>query len=221
MTNVWITRTQPAADKTAQAVRDMGFVPVVAPVLRVVPAKIMPPPPRKDAVLVFTSGNGVRAYCGLTEHRNWPVVTVGDATAELARAVGFTQVNSASGASEDVTRLIKTKYKTDRPIVHCAGQIVRGTIAEDLHAAGYVAERHIYYRTEPTGRIPELGGINYVLLHSPLAAQTLRNLKPESSHITAICMSEAVRVALGTLALREIRVANAPTQTALLACLPH
>jgi len=220
MTKVWITRTQPAADKTAEAIRRLGFDPIIVPLLRITPPDTMPPITPKTAVLVFTSSNGVRAFCDLTDKRSWPVVTVGDATANVARDMGFTNVQSASGTSETVTELIKTKFNDEAPIIHCSGDIVRGTITADLEAAGYTAQRDIFYKTETIGHLPELKDVHYVVLHSPLAAKILRALAPNCAHMSAVCMSPAVSAALGTLPLREKRVANAPTETALLTCLP-
>lgn len=219
MTKVWITRTQRAADKTAEAVRRLGFDPVISPLLKVTPPRSMPDMPTERSILVFTSSNGVRMFCALTDRRSWAVVTVGDATADTAINAGFTDVQSASGTSADVTSLIKRHYKSDTPVTHCCGNVVRGTISEDLRAAGYPASRSIFYESMPMSDLPKLKDVRYVLLHSPLAAETLSAMGPDCAHVIAICMSEAVTAALGALALREILIANAPTQTALLACL--
>lgn len=219
MSRVWITRTQPAAEKTAEAVRKLGYESLVSPLLQICPPDILPAMPPARSILVFTSSNGVQMFCALTDRRIWSVVTVGDATGETAIKAGFADVKSASGTSADVTSLIKRTYPSDRPVIHCSGNIVRGTISEDLQMAGYSANRLIFYKSSPVRHVPELQDVQYVLLHSPLAAETLTAMHPDCAHVTAICMSEAVSTALGTLALRDIRVANTPTQAALLACL--
>jgi len=63
MTKIWITRTQPAADESAQVWRDAGFDPLVAPLLEIEPVLHDPLP--ADAVIIFTSKNGVdHTACG-------------------------------------------------------------------------------------------------------------------------------------------------------------
>ena len=78
---VWITRTRPGADRTAQRLRALGLTPVVAPLLTVQPLAPALPDLDRYAALVFTSPNGVAAYAALTPRRDHLVFTIGDATA--------------------------------------------------------------------------------------------------------------------------------------------
>ena len=76
MSKLWITRTQPAADESAQLWRAAGFDPLIAPLLEVqsVSHESLP----KDAVLIFTSKNAIdHVAC-----EGQRAVCVGDATAE-------------------------------------------------------------------------------------------------------------------------------------------
>ena len=223
MPKVWVTRTRPGAEKTAKALRARGFDPIISPLLEVAPADNIPPMPDRDAMLVFTSGNGVRAFCDLTDRRAWPVITVGDATADLARHCGFEEVRSASGDSADLLNLIKDTLPKTQPIVHGSGEIVRGNIVERLQAFGYKARRNIYYNTVPTNTFPavSMSAIDIVLLHSPLAAKALSEQKLDLSKTIVISLSQAVDEALTAPAIGERRVANSPDEAALLACLPR
>ena len=99
---VLITRPEPGAGETAERIRQLGFEPVQAPMLRV---KVLPVrlPGGVQAILV-TSGN---AIAGLSEiDRSIRLLAVGDATADRARAAGFTDVTSAGGDAGDLAELV-------------------------------------------------------------------------------------------------------------------
>jgi len=107
---VWITRTQPGASDTAKAVKLVGFTPLIVPLLNVVLNDTSPQVPKPDDILIFTSKNGVTAFCDyvgdarLLEFRQSDVITVGDGSAEAARLAGFENVRSAAGTSDDMSR---------------------------------------------------------------------------------------------------------------------
>ena len=218
---LWITRSVPAAFKSAEQWALAGCAAAVAPLLKISPPDDMPPLPEKEAALIFTSGNGLDAFKTLTDERRWPVITVGDETARLARETGFKKVSSARGTSEDVTRLIKTKLPKSYSFIHCAGQTVRGSITEDLSAAGYRARRDIYYHSVPVETLPKIDllHLNYIALYSPLAAKTLASFKPDLSYVTTLSISEATDAALEGLSVKSRLIAETPNETAMLALL--
>ena len=89
-----------------QALRALGHEVLVAPLLRIesIGADFGGP---FDAVLM-TSANAARAVAShprANELIMLPCLTVGDRSADAARAAGFTRVESANGALADLVRL--------------------------------------------------------------------------------------------------------------------
>ena len=215
---IWITRTLPAAHKSAQAFAHLGLAAAIAPLLLVSPPEDMPAMPPQEALLIFTSANGLSAFCELTDERHWPVVTVGAETAVQARKAGFENVSSADGTSDDVTALVKASASLSTPIIHCAGVHVRGSITQDLRAAGYQARRDLYYRSAPVETLPkiDLSKLNYLALYSPLTAKTLASFKLNLSTVTILSISAATDAALGDLKAQSRLIAKAPNEAAML-----
>jgi len=52
---VWITRTAPAAFKSAAVWAEAGYAAAIAPVLELSEPKVMPELPVRDGVIIFTS----------------------------------------------------------------------------------------------------------------------------------------------------------------------
>lgn len=95
---ILVTRPLPQAERTAKKLRAMGYNPIIAPMLAIVPVAPATIPDFKAAQAVLvTSSNGVDALARMTELRGFPVLTVGDRTAAIARSAGFEAVQSASG----------------------------------------------------------------------------------------------------------------------------
>ncbi len=222
MHKVWVTRTLPGALKTATKLRERGFDPLVAPLLDVAPSPNMPPPLPQEAVLLLTSKNGLDALIGRTKLRHWPVVTVGDATASAAQAFGFGQVVSASGTSVELVDCVRKLFPQDkRHFIHISGENVRGDISGKLCALGYNAERHIYYATRPVNIAPDFdfGGVETVLVYSPMAASALSALDVDLSAIQAVSISAETDTALGDKVFLARKVAECPTEASMFSML--
>jgi uroporphyrinogen-III synthase len=215
---VWITRTLPSATDSAAAFEAAGFESVVAPLLTVETIKVEARLPQKS-ILIFTSQNGVRAFCEQHECRDFDVVTVGDATGQLARDMGFSQVSSANGTSDDIAPLIAQTPNSDAIYLHISGQHVRGTVSEDVVALGLRAERRIYYRSQPVSDLPDinLADIDIAVLFSPLAAKIYAHLMPRGSDIKCLSISPATHDALAAFKDDTALVAQAPTLESLIA----
>lgn len=211
MTRIWITRTLPSAEKSAEAWTLAGFEPVVAPLLAVKPVKPEIAIP-DGAELIITSAQAIR-HCGASgDDRR--VYTVGSATAQIARDHGFTNVVSADGDWEDLLSVI---MPTDNPLVHVSGQVVRGHLVQRLKARGFQVSRVIVYETQAVTDWPiNPSDVQAVALYSPLASQTLMQLPARDiDHLTAYCLSAAVS---DELSGPDIRVASHPNESALIAC---
>ena len=217
---IWITRALPEAEATAERLKALGHAPVVAPVLEVQPfggAVAL----AGVAALAFTSRNGVRAFAEACPERGLKVFTVGDATARAARDAGFADVSSASGDVAALAELIAShKWSLDGDVLHLAPEDAAGDLAAALAAQGVPARTQVVYRTVPA----ELASgaptnIDVVLIHSAKAARRLADdadLRSAAPSITAICLSAAAAAPLEGLGFREVLVAPAPNEAAVL-----
>lgn len=230
---VWITRTAPAAARTAGRVRDLGHDPLIAPLLAV---KLVPAwagadvRPENTQALAFTSQNGVEAFVARPDGRSpaWrklPVYVVGGATAAAARQAGFMTVLSAEGDVDALRRLIldhAVRGGGGGAVLHAGPSERAGKLVSDLRAGGVWAQSVVVYGTvpQPPPMWPSGEGPDAVLLHSPKAAAVLADLADGGplTAMTAFCISENAARALRGL-FPAVYTAHAPTEAALLALL--
>ena len=214
-----MTRAEPGAARTAARLRDRGFEPMVRPVLRIETLPIASPNSAPDG-LVFTSRNGVAAWAGMTDDRDLPVVAVGAATAEAARAAGFRSVRSADGDIVALAALIRSDPAlAGRTLLHPGAETPAGDLPALVGGHARVESLPVYRAVETGASPPE--GVDALLVHSPRAARAIAERwidRPASPRI-ACAISPAAAEPLEGLDLKEIRVAASPDETALLACL--
>ena len=219
---VWITRTAPGADRLAHRVREAGFEPVVSPLLMTDPD--FPTPDLSSllddvAVLAFTSVNGLR-FADLTPRRDWPVFTVGDRTAEAARAKGFTDVTSADGDARILADLIAARWGGREGLLLAPGaERPAADLAVLLSDRVPVRSLAVYRTVENTNPIPT--DFDIVLLQSVRAAETLALKLPQESAAgkVAIALSPAVAEPIRSTGFTEIRIAAHPDENRLLTAL--
>ncbi len=225
-----VTRPADDAEDIVALLRDRGIGVVLSPMMRVVHRNrdIDDDAARAQAVL-FTSRNGVRAFCATCGRRDVPVLTVGDSTARLAADSGFRSVESAGGDSAALARLaVERLTPAGGPLLHAAGETVAGPLSDILSDAGFQVIRRSVYAAEPVDTLSPAavealsgGGLDFVLLFSPRTArlfgERIREAGLESClrRATAVCLSPAVAAATegGNWAGRA--VAARPTTEAL------
>jgi uroporphyrinogen-III synthase len=220
---VWITRAQPGAEATARRVEARGLIALIDPLL-----EIRDLAPAVDltgvAALAFTSANGVEAFSKLTAARDLPVFAVGEATAQAARAAGFSEASSADG---DVEALAQMLAEVRPSLVLCVGaREPAADLPALLASAGLPARSLAVYAAverrpnpETLARLPQL---ETVLLHSPRAARALAAALAASPApgLRALCLSRAVAQPLVAAqaggALKSVAFAPRPRESALL-----
>lgn len=217
---VWITRAEPGAARTAARLRDMGFEPIVAPLLTL--ETLTPPVPNLApfAALAFTSINGVAAFAALTPRRDRPVFAVGDATAQAAHDAGFTNVRSASGDLHALARLIAGAIANANVLVPQA-ETPAGDLAAALTAAGArnvsIQSLTVYRAIETSAAAPL--PFDAVLIHSPRAGKALAKCGHDAlAQGVLACISPAAAAPLVALGLTAV-VARSPDETSLLTIL--
>ena len=216
---VWITRAEPGARRTAAALTALGFTPFIAPLIALEP---LDTPLDLTGVtgLAFTSRNGVAAFANRTPRRDWPVFTVGDATAEAARACGFVAVRSAGGAVDDLAALIAAAWPAHGGLILAPGpREPAGDLAGQLAGRAQVRALPLYVAIETD--IPPPQAFDAVLVHSPRAARALAaRLTPTMARDRLlVAISAAAAAPLGRTGFAEIHIASHPTEDSLLAAL--
>ncbi|MGA3400248.1 MAG: uroporphyrinogen-III synthase [Acetobacteraceae bacterium] len=228
---VLITRPQPGAGETAARVASLGFAPILVPVIRIEPTLTHLPAAASLAAVLVTSGNAVDALP--LAYRATRMVAVGDATAERARAAGFTQVLSAAGDAEALA-LYVTRHQSpkDGTLLLASGHLQGKALATALRQAGYRVARRVVYAALPArdltpGAIVALraGGVRAALFFSAETARQFVRLVQRAglaetlTGVDAISIGRPAAVALEELPWRDVRVAARPTQDEMLALL--
>lgn len=231
-----VTRPEQDAARLAERLRAAGHRVSLQPLLTIrfrdVDAAGIDP--AATQALLITSANGVRALsvrADLAALRAIPVIAVGPASAEAARAAGFGVVHQAGGdvaaLAAKVTELCTPE---NGPLVHVSGQAVAGDLQGALEACGFQVERAVLYDAAAAEKFaPEVvetmaaRGFDGVLFYSARTAAVFRTLAEGSGFdavfdsATAFCLSEPVAAALDGLGFADVCVAARPTDEAMIA----
>jgi uroporphyrinogen-III synthase len=228
---VLITRPEEDAAALVAELARLGIEAEVAPLLAI----RFEDGPALDLVgaqaLLLTSANGVRALARRTEERGLKVLAVGASTAAKAREVGFTDIASADGDVDDLTRLAAaTLDPAGGALVHAAGSKTAGDLAGLLGAAGFAYRREVLYRAETADALPEgaraglaAGRYDGVLIYSPRTGATFARLVDDAGlagklgAVVAYCLSANVAAKVRGLRWASVRTAARPDQAAMLA----
>ncbi len=230
---VLITRPLEDAEPLAAALKQRGIEAVLAPLMTItdVDAPDLDTDLSGAQALLITSANGIRAFARKVSRRDIPVFAVGDASALVARGLGFGDVRSAAGDVDTLAALVTDELDPGK-LVHVAGTRVAGDLAGLLEAAGFDVRRRVLYQATAVERLsPEVvddiksGTLDGVLLFSPRTAELFAKLAIEAgleeacASLGAYCLSRAVADNAEALSWRDVVVAGAPNQQSLLAAL--
>src|SRR5947199_4816114 len=151
-----VTRPEPDATRTAQALRQRGHEVLVSPLLSVqtIDADFAGP----YGAVLMSSANAARAIAvhrRSAELHRLPAYTVGSRTADAVRDAGFTNVESADGALADLIQLVATRFAGNQtPLLYLAGEDRAGDLAGELAARGVMVDTVVIYRALAAGRLP-------------------------------------------------------------------
>ncbi len=199
-----ILRPEPGASRTAARAQALGLRVVRFPLFAVLPVEWAAPDPRDYDAIILTSANAIR-HGGeeLFKLQSLPVHAVGEATAAMARAAGFTvaSVGERGGQSMPLPK--------GQQLLHLAGRdhlMIPNATSIAVYAARAV--------DEPEG-IDQLNNC-VVAVHSPRAGARLAELVQNRASVAVAAISAAAADACGPDWL-AIAVADEPNDPALLA----
>jgi len=228
---VLVTRPEPEASGTVARLSALGIEGIAAPLLRVVARPVRLPPPASVQAVLVASINAVRRLP--TRFRGVPLLAVGDATAEAARARGFRSVASARGDARDLAALAARLCVTEgKPLLLATAEGAGGPLAADLRARGFRVLRRVLYATRPVLRLSAAaratlaaGGVSHVAFFSGSAAAAFarvaraERLTHTLRGVTALAISPAVAAMVAPLGFGSVLTASRPDQESLLALL--
>lgn len=203
-----VVRPEPGASETVARARTLGIDAVTMPLFAVAPVAWRVPATERYDALLMTSANAVRhAGPGLAELTGLPVLAVGAATAEAARAAGFTIERTGTGG---ISELLAGTPASTR-LLHLAGRDrVEFTAPQAIETVVVYESRAVM---GPDLSILECA---VVALHSPRAAREVASLPLDRSTIRLVALSPAVASAAGE-GWASVATAPLPTDDALLA----
>jgi uroporphyrinogen-III synthase len=225
-----VTRPRGAADGLAAALARRGIGAIIAPLVEIHYRDTMALDLADVQAVLCTSANGVRALARVSRERRLPLLAVGEATAARARAEGFLAVAAAAGDVDDLVRLAAARLRPQQGrLVHAAGSEVAGDLAAALRRQGFDVAREILYEARPIAALNaaalqalRAGSVDFALFFSPRTGAIFVRLAAAAAiaeccrSIAALSISAAADAELGSLPWRERRVAERPTQAALL-----
>lgn len=233
MRRVLVTRPEPSASATAQALRAAGFEPVVLPLTGIRPLEIGETAlPAFDAV-ALTSANAIghapqwlRASI-LTV----PVHAVGATTAQSAREAGFADIVVGPGDAAGLAAAMGKALAPGSAVLYLCGRVRKPEFEEGLRNCGIRVIPVETYDTVPTDladvdmRKLDAGALFAIFVHSAEAAKALALLakRPaamhafESAHLVAISRRAAALVE--AVFAGRIVVAREPTEAAMIKAL--
>ena len=216
-----LTRPQKDAQDFAQEV--LSHQPaaqiLISPVLTITPIGTLPDLSAYAAV-VFTSRHAVACFAHAHIPKKMTCFAVGEATAEAAKKLGFSVINSA-GAAQDLILLVQ-KTGAAGPVIHPHGQHPRGQIATTLTKKGIpCAECVIYDQIETPLSIQARALLTQpqallVPVFSPRSARLLQRYGPLPNGSEIIAISQTVAACFSTQPHIKTTVACHPNRGAML-----
>jgi uroporphyrinogen-III synthase len=217
---LWITRAEPQAQRTAEAVRQLGWTPVVNPLLLTRPLTGVQIGAEPDA-LAFTSQAAVAAHARLQARRDLPVFCVGEATARAAREAGFSDVRGPAPGDIGDARALAARIGQVWPrpalVLNPTAREPAVDLEKLLAERGVTARAVAVYETVAAPTAPPPPDLAGVLVQSAKAARILaRLITAQASEMTLWALSPSVAEPLSGIAFRRVVVAARPDETALL-----
>ncbi len=204
-----VTRPKSDGDKLKTRLQANGHTASVVPLLTIEADDKATIPGKPWQAIAITSANALTAFAGIGisgETKTIPVFAVGPASADLARELGFADVQQAAGDLDALQKLMKKSLKPDNgPILYLTGKARSGDLAADLQSDGFTVERIELYDAVAAAEIPadaqqtiRSGKADAVVLYSArtaaIWAQLVKQggLQAQAAQLTHFCLSEAV-----------------------------
>lgn len=226
-----ITRPLPDAEDTAKKLNDLGIESFIEPLLEIKYISDSNISSKTSGMqgLLITSGNSIRALSGSGFDKNFPIITVGQATAELALESGFTDVRTGGEDVSGLEKFITDNYSPENGgLIYASGDVVSSDLPS-LRKNRFEIEHVVVYKAIAVEGFSEefikrlkAGGFNIVLLYSVRSAEILikllkkNNLLDYTKNLHVFCLSKNIANILDNSCFSSINYPSEPTNETLL-----
>jgi len=208
---VWVTRSQPGADRLAKALRSCGYQVTVAPVIDVEPTNA-PPPRGRFQQVIFLSEHAARLADGIEFCDGAWVAAVGGATARALEGRGISAEVPASSSSEGLLLLFADEKIAGNRVLIVAGEDGRKVLRDALLARGArVCEYLCYRRLAKPVPVESLRSVDAILIASQDGFGHVARLWFDSgggAEISVIAASERIAGVAGELGFRNVQISG-------------
>jgi uroporphyrinogen-III synthase len=227
-----LTRPLSDEDPLTQEVRELGHEPVLQPLLDFRLLDFSSALFSDADVLVFTSGNAIRALKArglISGAAHVPLFCAGPETARRALAAGFRTITGIAPTAVSLAAKIAARAPANARIAHITGAHQAFDLTGRLSEKGFAAQAVYTYAMEARAAFePEVaagiadGQIGGVILMSPRTAETFvalchgHGLILRARYLRYLCLAESVACKLKPLAPAQVDVASEPGRKALL-----
>jgi uroporphyrinogen-III synthase len=227
-----VTRPQVDAERTAAALRALGHSVVVAPLLQIetlADAAIGKGPWEGILVTSASAARAIARHKTLPDLLRLPVIAAGDRSSDAMRIVGFADVVSAAGGAKELVRAVTQRFSAGASLLYLAGADRSGDVVSDLKARSIAVSIAVVYRAVAVAALPPAAedalarGVDGVLHFSRRSAGTYVDILAARHRESALekpahfCLSSQVAEPLVRAGVRQIRIAQVPTEAALTA----
>lgn len=228
--HVLLTRPSLQAELMRPLLEEIGCKVSAEPILNVSFEKLRSAELQACGAIVVTSVYAsLQIVNAFSVKETTPIYAVGAGTAEPLRRAGFSQVFQASGDAVSLLDLILKEFKpTDGTITYLSGRNITRDIAQDLVSRGYTARRVVTYKADPSQTLSETTrkllrqqSIDCVVFMSYRTAHYFTELCHSAGlsaclkSMTAATLSEKVSSGLVRAQWKEVKVADAPSNDAI------
>ncbi len=232
---ILLTRPEAAALSLQEKLTAIGHEVALAPVLTIEPVDFSINTEGLGGILL-TSASAAPALTKMVAGGlpgDTAIYAIGGTSAEAARRAGFDNIISADGDRGEFAALIAARHNpASGHLLHLAGSHRAGDIVAELQALGLGAERLRVYEAVAATDLPshiqdiiKAGKIDLALFFSPRSAEIFVSLAEDSglgdalSGLTALCLSDAVMEAARPGGWRNMAVAGALNEAAMIEAL--
>ncbi len=161
-TRLWLTRTQPGADRQARDLRSAGYQVLAAPVLEVATIAAAAPAHAPD-IVIFLSEHAVNCAADLTFCDGAVVLAIGARTQQVLQSFGIDARVPAEERSEGLLQMPELAQLQGLQVLVVAGQDGRGVLEAELAARGAQVSSYRCYRrvavADPAVEVADVDGI--------------------------------------------------------------